>query len=194
MLGIGYAVAEAAIENGATVTVASSNPARVEQAISRLQAVYPSASARISGYPCNLNDEETLESNIVQLLESVGPGIDHIVHTAADPIPLTPLTDSDFQQIKQAGMIRFFSHLMLGKHAPKYLKGGRESSLTLTTSGVSERPMPGWALINGYITGQHGICRGLALDLKPIRSVNSTLTSPSPRKDIACSVLMLLQS
>lgn len=171
MLGIGFAVAEAAVENGATVIVSSSNPARVEQAISRLQAAYPSASARISGYPCNLNDEVTLESNIVELLENAGSGIDHIIHTAVDPIPLTRLADSDLQQIKQVGMIRFFSHLMLGKHAPKYLKGGRESSLTLTTSGVSERRMPGWAVVNGYINGQHGICRGLALDLKPIRSV-----------------------
>lgn len=91
---------------------------------------YPSASGRISGYPCNINDENTLESNIVQLLESVGPSIDHIIHTAADPIPLTPLADADFQHIKQAGMIRFFSHLLLGKHAPKYLRGGRDSSLT----------------------------------------------------------------
>ena len=37
--------------------------------------------------------------------------------------------------------------------------------------GVSERPMPGWSVVNGFVTGQHGICRGLALDLKPIRSV-----------------------
>jgi hypothetical protein len=75
-------------------------------------------------------------------------------------------------------MIRFFSHLMLGKHAPKYLKGGRQSSITFTTAGVSERPMPGWAVVNGFITGQHGICRGLALDLKPIRSVKSMCEKP----------------
>ena len=168
-------MAEAAVENGATVIVSSSNAARVERAVSKLQEAYPSSSARISGYPCNLNDEETLESNVVQLLDNVGTGIDHIIHTAADPISVTPLADADFKHIKQAGMIRFFSHLMLGKHAAKYLKGGRESTLTLTTSGVSERPMPGWAVVNGYITGQHGICRGLALDLKPIRSVNSIL-------------------
>jgi NAD(P)-dependent dehydrogenase (short-subunit alcohol dehydrogenase family) len=95
VLDIGYAVAEAAVEHGAIVIVSSSNPARVEQAVSKLQRTYPSASAKISGYPCNLNNEDTLESNIVQLLENTGPGIDYIVHTAADAIPLTPLADSD---------------------------------------------------------------------------------------------------
>lgn len=76
-------------------------------------------------------------------------------------------------------MVRFFSTLLLGKHAPKYLTGGRESSITLTTGGVSERPMPGWVMVNGYATGLHGVCRGLALDLKPIR-VN--LVSPGAVK------------
>lgn len=159
------------MEHGAAVIVSSSNANRVEQAVTKLHKAYPSASAKISGFPCNLNDENTLESNIVKLLENTGPRIDHIVHTAADPIPLKPLGDSNFQHIKQAGMIRFFSQIMLGKHAPKYLKGGRKSSITFTTSGVSERPMPGWSVVNGYITGQHGICRGLALDLKPIRFI-----------------------
>ena len=105
----------------------------------------------------------------MSLLEQTGSGIDHIIHTAGDPLAPKPLAENDMESIKQAGMIRFFSHLMLGKHAPKYVSPGPASSITFTTAGVSERPMPGWAVLNSYMTGQHGICRGLALDLKPLR-------------------------
>lgn len=167
--GIGYAVAEACLENGAIVTVSSSNPERVEQAITKLERAYPSAASRISGCPCNLSDEATLEPNIIALLEQTGPEIDHIVHTAGDPLALKSLAEGDMQSIKQAGMIRFFSYLLLGKHAAKFMKPGPGSSITFTSAGVSERPMPGWSVVNAYLTGQHGICRGLALDLKPVR-------------------------
>lgn len=44
-----------------------------------------------------------------------------------------------------------------------------ESSITITTGAVSERPIPDWAVINSYATGHHGMARGLALDLAPIR-------------------------
>lgn len=167
-LGIGYAVAEALLENGSTVIVSSSNPSRVEKTVSQLQKSYPSASKRISGHACNLGKEETLESEIVKLLDNVGQ-CDHIIHTAGDALAQMPIAKAEFSAIKQAGMVRFFSVLLLGKHAPKYLKGGRESSLIFTTGGVSERPIPDWTVVNGYATGLHGICRGLALDLKPIR-------------------------
>ena len=148
--------------------VSSSNKDRVDQTVSKLQKAYPSASSRISGYACNLGDEASLESNIVKLLDQV-EACDHIIHTAGDALAQMPLSKVDLPMIKQAGMVRFFSAILLGKHAPKYLKGGRESSFILTTGGVSERPIPDWTVVNSYATGLHGICRGLALDLKPIR-------------------------
>jgi len=155
-------------ENGATVIISSSNPSKVEKTVSQLQKAYPSATKRISGHACNLGDEASLESNIVKLLEATGT-CDHIIHTAGDALAQMPIASAEFSAIKQAGMVRFFSTLLLGKHAPKYLKGGRESSIILTTGGVSERPIPDWTVVNGYATGLHGVMRGLALDLKPIR-------------------------
>jgi NAD(P)-dependent dehydrogenase (short-subunit alcohol dehydrogenase family) len=35
--GIGFAVAEACVENGAIVTISSSNPSRIEAAVEKLQ-------------------------------------------------------------------------------------------------------------------------------------------------------------
>lgn len=90
--GIGFSVAEALVENGATVIVSSSNPSRVEQTVAKLQKAYPSSASRVSGHACNLGDDEKLEANIVELLEKTGK-CDHIVHTAGDALAQMPLAE-----------------------------------------------------------------------------------------------------
>ena len=79
------------------------------------------------------------------------------------------IDEIDMDKLIKAGMVRFFAPLMVGKHAPKYLNAGPKSSITLTTGSVSERPRPNWSAIGSFATGLQGMCRGLALDLKPIR-------------------------
>lgn len=166
--GIGYGVAEAVLENGGKVTISSSNPSRVQSAVERLQKAYPSATSRVTGHACGLGDEESLESNVKELFEKVGE-LDHIVYTAGDALATMTLQDLSMAQLKKAGMVRFFAPLMVAKYGPKYLKQGPESSIVLTTGAVSEKPMPQWAIVGSYAAGLHSMCRGLALDLKPIR-------------------------
>ena len=80
--GIGYAVAEASIEYGAHVIISSSQPSRVEKAISQLTESYPSAKNRVAGYACDLSSQSSLEKNIEQLFENCGAKLDHIVNDA----------------------------------------------------------------------------------------------------------------
>ncbi|QIW94757.1 hypothetical protein AMS68_000275 [Peltaster fructicola] len=166
--GIGFCVAEASLESGATVIVSSSNPDRVEKAVKRLQQSYPSAASKISGHAADLGTEDTLDASVKALLEKCGK-LDHIIHTAGDSLAQLSLESAELSQIKQAGMVRFFAPLMIGKHARQYLNPGLESSLIITTGSTSERPFPGWTIITSYATGLQGMTRALALDLKPIR-------------------------
>jgi NAD(P)-dependent dehydrogenase (short-subunit alcohol dehydrogenase family) len=169
-------VAEAALEFGATVIISSSRAAKLQDKITELQSLYPSAKDRISGFTCDLADEENLENNVKQLLERAGT-LDHIVQTAGDDLGTKTLAEIDMDFVKKAGLVRFFSVLMLAKHAPKHLNPGPKSSITYTSGVVSERPFPGWTVIAAYAAGAHGMARGLALDLKPIR-VN--VVAPGP--------------
>ncbi|TKX20784.1 hypothetical protein C1H76_7172 [Elsinoe australis] len=169
--GIGYGVAEACLEHGASVTISSSSQSRVDNAVSKLLSSYPSAKSRLAGHAYSMADQSTLESNIVSLLDKATSSgkLDHIVWTAGDPLAIMPLSELTIEKVQQAGMVRFFGPLMMGKHATKHLNPGPESSITLTTGSVSERPIPGWAAPAGFATALHGLNRGLALDLKPIR-------------------------
>jgi len=171
--GLGYTAAEACIEHGAYVTISSSNPTRISTAISKLQAAYPSVSSRISGHACDLGSEDLLESNITSLLSAATNNntlkLDHVVYTAGDPLAMMSLADASIAKIKQAGCVRFFGPLMVGKLAPAYMNTSSRSSITLTTGSVSQKPNPGWTIVGAFATGLHGMMRGLALDLKPLR-------------------------
>lgn len=138
--------------------------------MNQLKKSYPSSSGKISGRTCDLGDYNTLEANLKQLFEQTGPGkLDHIIHTAGDPLAMMKLDDIDMGKILKAGTVRFFAPLLIGKFARHYLNPGPQSSVILTTGSVSERPREDWSVINSFATGLQGMTRGLALDLKPIR-------------------------
>lgn len=163
--GIGYAVAEASIESSASVTISSSSADRVKTAVEKLQSAYPSAS--VKGYACDLS-KPSLEQDIEKLFEQTGK-VDHIVFTAGDALAMVPIADHTLETIKNAGQVRFYAPLLVAKVGVKYLSAGPESSITLTTGGVAERPMPNWTVVASYASGLHGMTRNLALDLKPVR-------------------------
>lgn len=167
--GIGYCVAEASLEFGASVIISSSQQSRIDSSIDQLLKTYPSAKGRIAGYTCDLSSP-SVEANIEKLFEQCGgPKFDHIVHTAGDALATLKLEDATLESIQKAAMVRFNSPLLLAKHAPKFLNPGPASSITLTTGSVSRKPNKDWSVVASYATGLHGMMRNLALDLAPVR-------------------------
>lgn len=166
--GIGYAVAEASLEFGATVTISSSKQDRLDKAVAKLKASYPDMASRISGYACDLGDEDNVEDNIRDLFAKTGR-IDHVVLTAGDGLSVVPLEHVTIPIMRKAAQVRLFAAILVAKHAVKYLTPAPKSSITFTGGELAERPLPDWTLISGFAAAMPGIVKGLALDLKPIR-------------------------
>jgi NAD(P)-dependent dehydrogenase (short-subunit alcohol dehydrogenase family) len=181
--GLGLAVAEACLEHGAHVAISSSNPTRISAAVSKLQSTYPSSAANIHGLTVDLSSPSTLETQLEQVLSgatqklSSNGKLDHIVYTAGDALARIPVGDMSYENIVQAGQIRYFAPLLLGKFVERYLEQSHRSSYTITTGSISERPNGEWSVIAGYAAGIHGVVRNLALDVKPVR-VSHSLSYP----------------
>ncbi|KAG0645130.1 Core atranone cluster (CAC) 9 [Hyphodiscus hymeniophilus] len=173
--GIGYCVAEASLESGASVIISSSSSSRVSSTISKLEASYPGS--KVTGYSCDLS-KPSLEQDIEQLFKSVGK-VDHIVFTAGDKLAAMPVQETTLEKIHAAGQIRFAAPLLVAKVGSRYMEKGPNSSIVLTTGSVAEHPIPNWSVVAGYGAALHGMTRNLAIDLKPIR-VN--LVSPGGLK------------
>ncbi|KAL1976462.1 hypothetical protein VTN31DRAFT_2744 [Thermomyces dupontii] len=176
--GLGFAVASAALEHGATVIVSSSKPEKVSNAIQRLKEAYadPDYHARIAGYPCDLGNRETVEQNLNSVLDKATENrtalLDHVVFTAGDQLEVRAVEDLSIEYINKVGNVRFITPLILAKLARKYMKIADSSSITLTTGVTQFRPVFQWSAILGYSSGVEGLRRSLSVELAPIR-VNS---------------------
>jgi NAD(P)-dependent dehydrogenase (short-subunit alcohol dehydrogenase family) len=173
--GIGFAVAEAAVEYGATVFISSSTTEKLERSLARLRASYPDASKRIDGYTCNLSNKDDLESNLEVLLKTATNDgtnkLDHVVFTAGDNFRATIQDFSKAQpdDIYKMMTVRGIAPAMIAKLLPKYIHISPESSFTLTGGTLMTKPMPGFSLPLLALGGIEPMVRGLALDMKPLR-------------------------
>lgn len=195
--GVGYAVAEAALEYGAHIIIGGSNDAKVTRILDRLRDT-PGGKADgavVSGKACNLGNTATIESNLDALLRfATSDGadkLDHVVFTAGDALNLVTLADIMPEDITQATVVRFIAPIMLAKLLPRYIRQSYESSLTLTGGTNSAKPSPGWAVTAGVGAGVEGVMRGLAVDLKPVRvnlvslgAVHTELFNSLPRDNL----------
>jgi NAD(P)-dependent dehydrogenase (short-subunit alcohol dehydrogenase family) len=175
--GIGFAVAEAAVEYGAIVYISGSTTQKLELCLERLHTVYrDAASERIGGYTCDLSKKDGLEASLEDLLRKVtndgANRLDHIVFTAGDDMWGSVTEISHVWQpddIYRLMAVRAMAPAMLAKLLPKYMHISPESSFTLTSSSGMTKPVPGLSLQLLGLGGLEAFVRGLALDMKPLR-------------------------
>ncbi|HEY0436875.1 MAG TPA: SDR family oxidoreductase [Phenylobacterium sp.] len=156
--GIGFAVAEAALAEGARVTIGSSDPAKVEAALARL-------GAGASGGAVDLRDT----ASVAAFADSLS-GIDHLVSTAGDwggAFRGAGLANMDLTEAAQGLEVRFWGPLRAIQAAlPKLSASG---SITLTGGVRTHRPSKGMPLSSAFGGAIEHLAKGLAVDLAPIR-------------------------
>lgn len=192
--GIGFAVAEACVEYGATVVVASRTKANIDKAIATLKGSYPEASDRVRGHPCNLTSDD-LEPEIVKLFEYATDGgankVDHVVDTAGEGGGIAgDLQNATSESIMQAQKNRFLGVPLLAKVTQRYAKPASTSSLTITTGVLSHRPFKGMAVGIAAAGAKEFLARGLAVDMAPVRvNVVSPGAIQTPMLDAAMGAM-----
>ena len=153
--GIGLAIAQAAAHEGATVAIASSRNARIDEALATLPA-------GTEGHVLDLADGDATRALFARL-----GSFDHLVFTAGETLQLGSLATTDVDAAR-----RFFALRYWGAYcAAKYGSGNiREGGSIVFTSGIAgQRPQAGWALGASICSAMEGLTRALAVELAPIR-------------------------
>jgi NAD(P)-dependent dehydrogenase (short-subunit alcohol dehydrogenase family) len=156
--GIGFAVAQHSIEQGAQVVIASSNAARVKQAADGLG---PNA----EGHTLDVSSEKAIEQFFAKLGE-----FDHLVFTAGDSLQLTDLAAMDLEKARGAFELRYWGALTATKYGSPHIRLG--GSIVLTTGIAGDRPRKGWVLGASVCGAMSALTRALAMELAPIRAVS----------------------
>ena len=153
--GIGFAVAKAAMAEGARVVVGSSSQTRVTAAVAAL-------GAGAEGRAVNLSDETATRA----FFEAVG-AFDHLVYTAGEPLQLLGL-DADLADVRRFFELRYWGALAAAKYGRGAIREG--GSLVFTSGTAGARPLgPGWAAASSICGAMEGLVRALAMDLQPLR-------------------------
>lgn len=154
-VGIGLATAIAADNEGAEVTIVSSNQQRIDSALEKL-------SNRASGQAVDLSKEE----NIKNFFASAGK-FDHLVYTAGENLTLNLLAETDIDKARQFWNLRYWSALASVKYAAPNINAG--GSINLTGGNAGLRPNAGWTVAASICMAMEGMVRALAVELAPIR-------------------------
>ena len=154
--GIGFAVAQGALADGASVVIGSSSAAKVDGAKARL----PGAEA----LAVDVKDEASVAAFFAQ----VG-AFDHLVFTAGDWSGLGggSIANLDVAGAASAFAVRFWGAAVAAKHAAKQLRAG--GSITLTDGMIAHRPRKGAAISSAMAGAVEHLTRALAVELAPIR-------------------------
>jgi NAD(P)-dependent dehydrogenase (short-subunit alcohol dehydrogenase family) len=154
--GIGFAVAKAALGEGARVTIASSSADKLRDAVGRLGGG--------EGACLDVTDEAAVQS----FFDGSGP-FDHIAFTAADwgQVNHAAFADIDLAAAATLFKVRFCGALAIAKHGAKRVPPG--GSITLTNGMAAHRPQKGMAVATAMAGAVEHLVLGLAVELAPIR-------------------------
>jgi NAD(P)-dependent dehydrogenase (short-subunit alcohol dehydrogenase family) len=153
--GIGLGIARGAAREGAKVTIASRNAAKIAEAAKTLGAT----SAVI---------DASEEKNVAQFFAEHG-AFDHIAFTAGDMEGLMPgpLRDLDLAVAAKRLNTRLWGAVAVAKHGATLIPPG--GSYTITNGMLAHRPLKGMPVVTASAMAAEGLTRGLAVDLAPVR-------------------------
>ncbi len=153
--GIGLAVAQLVVAQGANAVIASSNAQRVRQVVTDL-------GEKAEGYALDVSDEPAVQSFFPKL-----GAFDHLVFTAGDSLQLNQLATADLKKARRAFELRYWSALAAVKYGSPHIRPG--GSIVLTTGIAGLRPRKGWAFGASVCGAVDALTRALAVELAPIR-------------------------
>jgi 3-oxoacyl-[acyl-carrier protein] reductase len=137
--GIGYAISEALLAEGADVVVASLDPARNAQAVDKLKA---GTNARVIGVPTDLNDAAAVDALFKRTLAEFGGRLDILVNNA------TNVSQGSFFQMDEAAWDHAFDHKLRGavrciRHAVPAMRERKWGRIVNISGGAAWTPQLG---------------------------------------------------
>ncbi|KZT50393.1 NAD(P)-binding protein [Calocera cornea HHB12733] len=161
--GMGFAVGQSSLEQGAKVIIASSNKAKVDAAVTRLLQANDGFKGSVSGLTVNAKDTKSLE----KFWDEVGK-FDHLVWTAGDSLGMPNFLEDDLTKMNQPD-VRVFGAAFSVQYAHKKGLFNPGGSVTLTGGYVAHKPPKGWAMAVAGSGMIEALTRGLAIEVAPIR-------------------------
>ncbi|XJZ28321.1 SDR family oxidoreductase [Bacillota bacterium Lsc_1132] len=167
--GLGYAIAEQLVKEGANVMISGRDEEKLKQKASQLEAI---GAGKVAYQKTDITKAEEVKQLVNKTIETFG-GLQLLVNNAGGPPAgsFTDLTDGDWQAAFELNLL---SYVRLIREALPYLKKQGGKILNITSSSIKE-PIPGLILSNTYRTGIVGLSKTLASEFAPFNILVNTI-------------------
>ncbi len=160
--GLGYAVAQVLLAEGAQVVINGRDPARLEDAAARLRAATAGSVATAVGDVTNPADVQRVVGQAVAILG----GLDGLVTNAGGPPP-GRFEEFDDEAWYRAFDLAFLFHVRLIRAALPHLRRSDMASVLAITSISAKQPIQNLVLSNTMRAAANALIKSLALELGP---------------------------
>ncbi len=150
--GIGFAVAQQALDAGAEVVIAA-------RSLEKLHAAARQLGDRVRVEQVDVSDERS----VIDFFDRVGP-FDHLAATIK---PQLPFLDNDLYAVSAAFDAKFWGQYRLAKHAVGHISP--HGSIVLTSGVASRRSYPGYSAVSAMNAATEALASAIAIELAPIR-------------------------
>jgi 3-oxoacyl-[acyl-carrier protein] reductase len=171
--GLGFAVAQELVKEGARVAICGRSSDRLQQAVNRLRA-QAADKTFVVGFEMDVNDPAQVAALVKDAVEHFGK-LDILITNAGGP-PSGTFDQLTLDQYEEAMNLTLMSAIRLIHHALPHLRQSDAASILTITSTTVKQPMPALMLSNVFRPAVAGLTKTLSQELGPenIR-VNSIL-------------------
>lgn len=167
--GLGFAIAERLVKEGANVMISGREEDKLKQKASQLEAL---GSGKVSYQETDITKVEDIKRLVSKTVEAFNT-IDILVNNAGGP-PAGSFEDFSDEQWYAAFELNLLSYVRMIREALPYLKQKGGKILNIASSSIKE-PIPGLILSNTYRTGLVGLAKTLASEFAPYNILINTI-------------------
>lgn len=153
--GIGYAVAQKAMNAGAQVVIASRSNERLNAAARQL-------GERVQIEMVDASDDQS----VADFFQRVGH-FDHLAATIKPQLPSGRFLENEVGAAITAFDAKFWGQYRLAKHGARYIR--QNGSITFTSGIASRRSYPGYSTVSAMNAATEALATAIAIELAPIR-------------------------
>lgn len=187
--GIGYAVAERLVAEGARVVISSRPGTTLTDALAKLQAAASDGPDQVAAIPADLTAGDAGTALISAAIERLG-ALDILVSNTPGPriSPVLELTDEEWDNAYRT-LLR--PAVQLTREAARHMVSRSVGSIVLLTSTWVKQPTPGGVLSAAYRSALSAFGKQLAIELAPsgvrVNQVMPGATATDRMYDIAAN-------
>ncbi|MFA7240765.1 MAG: SDR family oxidoreductase [Sulfuricellaceae bacterium] len=153
--GIGYAVAQKAVNAGSQVVIASRSNERLNAAAKQL-------GERVQTEMVDASDDES----VAAFFRRVGQ-FDHLAITIKPQLPSGRFLENEVGAVIAAFNAKFWGQYRLAKHGAEYIR--QNGSITFTSGIASSRAYIGYSAVSAMNAATEALAKVIAMELAPIR-------------------------